>query len=115
MYDSYQECMNFTISEAAAEIFWLKLNLHTYQVYTLVTNFVKVNITVRAEIIERSPSHQAKVSVILDIFWLPMYKCTLYDDTGSLQFVERSLVPKAKISTTKHVQLLQWLHSKQQQ
>ena len=29
--------------------------------------------------------------------------------------VERSLVPKAKISPTTHVQLLQWLHGKQQQ
>ena len=29
--------------------------------------------------------------------------------------VERSLLPKAKISSTTHVQLLQWLHGKQQQ
>ena len=34
---------------------------------------------------------------------------------NSLQCVERSLVPKAKISSTTHVQLQQWLHGKQQQ
>ena len=34
---------------------------------------------------------------------------------NSLQCVERSLVPKAKISSNTHVQLLQWLHGKQQQ
>ena len=34
---------------------------------------------------------------------------------NSLQCVERSLVPKAKISSTTHVQLLQWPHGKQQQ
>ena len=33
----------------------------------------------------------------------------------SLQCVERSLVSRAKISSTSHVQLLQWLHGKQQQ
>ena len=32
-----------------------------------------------------------------------------------LQCVNRNLVPKAKISSTTHVQLLQWLHGKQQQ
>ena len=34
---------------------------------------------------------------------------------NSLQCVERSLVPKAKISSTSHVQLLQSLYGKQQQ
>ena len=34
---------------------------------------------------------------------------------NSLQCVERSLLPKAKISSTTHVQLLQWLQGKQQQ
>ena len=34
---------------------------------------------------------------------------------NSRQCVERSLVPKAKVSSTTLVQLLQWLHGKQQQ
>ena len=42
------------------------------------------------------------VAVVVDFF-------------NSLQCVERRLLPKAKISSTTHVQLLQWLHGKQQQ
>ena len=34
---------------------------------------------------------------------------------AGLQCVERSLLPKAKISSTTHAQLLHWLHGKQQQ
>ena len=37
------------------------------------------------------------------------------DITTYKYLVERSLVPKAKISSTTHVQLLPWLHGKQQQ
>ena len=34
---------------------------------------------------------------------------------NSIQCVKRRILPKAKISSTTHVQLLQWLHGKHQQ
>ena len=59
------------------------------------------------------------ISKILEIKICSQYPCYMIDSIieiiNSLQCIKRSLVPKAKISSTTHVQLLQWLHGKQQQ